>query len=104
MNPTGWIVTATALAGVGLIVWPDRRPVPTLLVMRAARARQMVRETRPATVLGPAGAATAGATVAARWGMEVYTTFNYTAGHCFVSTLEFTKHFTIKIFRLLIIQ
>lgn len=71
MNPTGWIVTATALAGAGLILWPDRRPVPTLLVMRAARARQMVRETRPSTVLGPVGAATTGATVAARWGMAL---------------------------------
>lgn len=71
MNPTGWIVTVTALAGVGLIVWPDRRPVPTLLVMRAARARQMVRETRPVTVIGPAGAVTTGAAVAARWGMAL---------------------------------
>lgn len=69
MNPAGWIVTATALAGVGLVLWPDRRPVPTLLVMRAARARQAVRETRPATVLGPAGAATVGAAVAVQWGM-----------------------------------
>lgn len=71
MNPTGWIVTATALAGVGLILWPDRRPVPTLLVLRAARARQAVRETSPATVLGPAGAATTGATVAVRWGLTL---------------------------------
>lgn len=71
MNPTGWIVTATALAGVGLVLWPDRQPVPTLLVMRAARARQRVRETRPATVLGPAGAATTGAVVALRWGMAL---------------------------------
>ena len=71
MNPTGWIIAATAVAGVALVLIPDRQPVPTLLALRAARARQAVRETRPVTVLGPAGAATAGATVALRWGVAL---------------------------------
>ena len=69
MNPAGWIIAAAAVAGLALVVLPDQRsPVPTLLTLRAARARQAVRETRPGLVLAPAGAAIIGGLVATRWG------------------------------------
>ena len=28
MNPVGWIVTASAMAGLVLVLLPERRPVP----------------------------------------------------------------------------
>lgn len=68
MNGTGWIIVATALASVSLVLIPDRQPVPTLLALRAARARQAVREVRPGTVLGPLGGVFTGLLLAVRWG------------------------------------
>ena len=68
MNAVGWIVTATSLVGVVLVVWPERQPVPTLMALRAARARQAVREIRPGTVIAPAGAAALLAVTALSWG------------------------------------
>lgn len=68
MNSVGWIIAATALVGVVLVVWPERQPMPTLLALRAARARQAVREVRPGIVIAPAGAAALMAVTAVRWG------------------------------------
>ena len=68
MNPVGWIIASTALVGVVLVAWPERQPVPTLLTLRAARARQAVREVRPGTVIAPVGAAALLAVTAVRWG------------------------------------
>ena len=68
MNGTGWIIALTALVSVLMVLVPDRRPVPTLLALRAARARQAVREVRPATVLTPLGGAVIGLILAVRWG------------------------------------
>ena len=68
MNAVGWIIVSTSLAAVVLVVIPERQPVPTLLALRAARARQAVREVRPGTVIGPAGAAALLAGAAIRWG------------------------------------
>lgn len=68
MNGTGWIIVATGLVSVLLVLIPERRPVPTLLALRAARARHAVREVSPGTVLGPLGGAVTGILLALRWG------------------------------------
>ena len=82
MNPVGWIVAASAMAGLVLVLLPERRPVPTLLALRAARARQAVRETRPGTVIAPAGAAAIGGVVAIRWGPALGMAAVMTYGVC----------------------
>ena len=68
MNAVGWVIVSTALVGIVLVAWPQRQPVPTLLALRAARARQAVREIHPGTVIGPAGAAALLAVTSIRWG------------------------------------
>ena len=68
MNSLGWILSVAAVVGMALVLIPERRAVPTLMALRASRARQSVRETRPITVLAPAGAVTVGAAVAIQWG------------------------------------
>ncbi len=68
MNSTGWIIVATVPALVALVLVPDARPVPTLLTLRAARARRAVREVHPGTVLGPLGGTGVGLLLAIRWG------------------------------------
>jgi len=68
VNRTGWVILLTALAAVLMVLIPDRRPVPTLLALRAARARQAVRDVRPATVLAPLAGVALGVVLALRWG------------------------------------
>ena len=68
MNGTGWIIVSTTMLSVLIVLIPDRRPVPTLLALRAARARQAVREVRPGMALAPLGGAIVGSVLAFRWG------------------------------------
>lgn len=68
MNSTGWVIVASVLVAVVLVLIPDPRPVPTLLALRAARARQAVREGGPGAILAPLGGAGIGLLLGFRWG------------------------------------